>query len=92
MSHFLLRVGDLFNFSPLTHAHDACEFVEIEDPPALAQEWPDARDFDELALFSLSSDGRAEDPRVELGIFALHGDTMATHHRPGKDWTADRWM
>ena len=92
MSHFLLRVGDLCNFHPLTHAYDACESVEIEDPPALVPERPDARASDELALFSLSSDGKAEDPRVELGIFALHGDAMATHHRPGKDWTADRWM
>jgi hypothetical protein len=92
MSHFLLRVGDLFNFHPLTHAYDVCESFEAEDPPALVPERPDARVSDELARFSLVSDGKAEDPRVELGIFALLSDAGATRHRPGKDWTADRWM
>ena len=92
MSHFLLRVGALFNFHPLTHEYDACESVETEDSPALVLDRPDARVSDELALFSLSSDGKAEDPRVELGIFALLRDAWATRHRPGKDWTADRWM
>ena len=92
MSYFLLRVGDLFNFHPLTHEYDACESVATEDPPALVLDRPGARVSDELALFSLSSDGKAEDPRVELGIFALLGDSWANRHRPGKDWTADRWM
>lgn len=79
MSHFTLRMGDLFHFHPFASWPTHRKAAPIEATPSEIIETPSSSARDDLAFFSLSGDGVPEDSRAALERFGLvrHADADA---------------